>query len=91
MKYLLILLSLTAYGQTTVKTPTVDSTVAAEYWRNRVQVIQLESALKEKMIAEKAIVEKMVAACGKDHTLTDDNGLKCLEKPKDKPKDETKK
>lgn len=86
MKTLLLLLSLTAYTQTPAKTPIIDSTVAAEYWRNRTQVIQLESALKEKMVAEKAIVEKMVAACGKDHTLTDDNGLKCAAKKKDEPK-----
>lgn len=92
MKHLLIFFfTLTAYGQTALKTPTVDPSVAAEYWRNRTQVIQLESTLKEKMAVEKAIVEKMIAACGKDYILTDDNGLKCVDKPKDKPKDEPKK
>jgi len=91
MKHLLILFSIAAYGQTALKTPTVDSTIAAEYWRNRAQVIQLESTLKEKMAVEKAIVEKMIAACGKDYILTDDNGLKCVDKPKDKPKGEPKK
>lgn len=78
-------LLLLAAEAVTPKPPVIDPSIAAEYWRNRTQVIELESALKAKMAAEKAIVEKLVAACGSGHNPIDDNGLKCVAKKKDEP------
>lgn len=65
------------------KPPVIDPSLAAEYWRNRVQVVALKGELTAKESIEKALVEKMIAACGTDHTLTDDNGLKCVAKKKE--------
>lgn len=79
-------LLLLAAEAVTPKPPAIDPAIAAEYWRNRTQVIELESALKAKMAVEKAIVDKMLAACGTEHNLTDDNGLKCVAKKKEEPK-----
>lgn len=79
-------LLLLAAEAVTPKPPTIDPAIAAEYWRNRTQVIELESALKAKMAAEKAIVDKMLEACGAEHNLTDDNGLKCVAKKKEEQK-----
>jgi len=73
---------LLAAESVTPKVPIVDPSLAAEYWRNRAQVFVLKSQLTALETAESALVTKLLAGCGPDYQITDDNGLKCVLKPK---------
>lgn len=79
-------LLLLAAEAVTPKPPAIDPSLAAEYWRNRAQVIAIKGELAAKEAIEKSLVEKMIAACGKDHQPFDDNGLKCVANKKEEPK-----
>jgi hypothetical protein len=76
-------LLLFAAESVTPKAPTIDPNIAADYWRNRAQIIALKSDLSAKETIEKFLVEKLVTACGKDHQPIDNDGLKCAVKPKE--------
>jgi len=79
-------LLLLAAEAVTPKPPVIDPALAAEFWRAQAQFLAIKPEFEAKDAAVKAALAKLTAACGKDHQLTDSNGLVCVPKPKEEPK-----
>lgn len=68
------------------KPPHPDPQLQADFWRATLMFREVLPEFQKRDAAVKAAREKLDAACGKDHQLADDNGLKCVPKPKEPKK-----
>ena len=68
------------------KPPHPDPQLQADFWRATLMFNEVLPEFQKRDAAVKAAREKLDAACGKDHQLADDNGLKCVPKPKEPKK-----
>lgn len=79
---ILILSAIIAFSKDKVPDPQLQ----ADFWRATLMFNEVLPEFKKRDAAVKAAREKLDAACGKDHQLADDNGLKCVPKPKEPKK-----
>lgn len=80
-------LILLAAEVTIPKPPTIDPNIAAEFWRAQSQFLAIKPEFEQRDAAVKAALVKLSKACGENFVPRDDDGLRCVPKPPEAPKD----
>jgi len=77
---ILLALSVTAVMADTA--PVIPDSLSAKFWRAQAQLVAVLLEFQAKEAAVKAAKAELDAVCGEKHVLVDQDGLKCIQKPK---------